>query len=169
MAQLDPLPQRLVDRAGEGRVLEREGDLDLARLQARDALLRLGLDQGELDARVSAGELGDREGHQRGAHRGEGGDAHAPAAQTGDGLELGLGRGDPGEDGVGVLDEGSPGVGQTDAPGSAIEEDRARLALERGDLLGDRGLRVRERLRRGRERAAGGHLAQDAEALRIEH
>ncbi|MDP9399533.1 MAG: hypothetical protein M3P39_00960 [Actinomycetota bacterium] len=52
---------------------------------------------------------------------------------------------------------------------TALDELRARLALEGGDLLADRRLRVRQRLGRGGEGALGGDLPQDQQATDIEH
>ena len=92
-----------------------------------------------------------------------------PAAQAGDRLELGLGVGQPREDRVGVLDERAAGVGQAHAARVALDEAGAGLALERGDLLGDGGLRVGERVGRGGERPALGDLAQHAHAANVEH
>ena len=129
----------------------------------------LGQVQRQLDPRVALAEAGDRQRHERRARGRERADAQTAPAQAGDRLELGLGVGQPREDDVGVRDERPPGVGQADAAGVALDERRARLALERGHLLGHGGLRVGERLRGRGERAAGGDLAQDAQAADVEH
>ena len=52
---------------------------------------------------------------------------------------------------------------------AALDEHRARLALERRDLLGDRRLGERQRLGRGGERPLGGDLAKDPHAANVEH
>ncbi len=75
-----------------------------------------------------------------------------------DGVEvIDLGVGEPREDDVGVLDQRAAGLGEPDAPRRPLDERRPRLALERRDLLRDRGLRVPEP-RRGRAERA---LARD--------
>ena len=61
------------------------------------------------------------------------------------------------------------GLGQVHAARAALDEHGARLALQCGDLLGDRRLRVGERLGRGGERAAHRDLAEDPQPLHIEH
>jgi len=91
------------------------------------------------------------------------------AVQAGDRLELALGRGQPGEDRVGMADEGAARLRHAHPAGAALDERGARLALERRDLLGDRRLRVGERLGRRREGALRGDLAEDSEALDVEH
>ena len=61
------------------------------------------------------------------------------------------------------------GVGEADAARAALHERRAGLALERGDLLRDGGLRERQRLGGGGERAAHGDLAEHTHAADVEH
>jgi hypothetical protein len=68
-----------------------------------------------------------------------------------------------------VAEERSAGVGEADAAGGAVHQLGPCLALERGDLLGDRGLRVAQRLGRSGERAALGNLLQHPQVLQIEH
>ena len=130
---------------------------------------RLGGLERELDRRVALAEAGDRLGHDRRPGAGEGGQAQAPAAQAGDGLELGLGVGQAREDRVGVLDQRAARVGQAHAARVALDERRAGLALEGGDLLGDRGLRVGQRVGGGGERPACGDLSQHAHSADVEH
>jgi hypothetical protein len=122
----------------------------------------------------SAGSMAlaeDRDGlrHQRRAGTREGGQSQPPAAQAGDGLELGLRVGQAREDDVGVVDEHAAGVGQSHAARVALHQRRAGLPLEGRDLLGHRGLRVGEGVGRGRERALRGDLAQHAHATHIKH
>ena len=68
-----------------------------------------------------------------------------------------------------MLDERAARVGQPDAACAALDEPRPGLALERGDLLGDGGLRVGQRLGGGGEGATGRDLAQDPHAADVEH
>ena len=58
---------------------------------------------------------------------------------------------------------------QPAAAAVALEQRHAGLALERGELLGDRRGGVAERVGGGGDRPAGGELAQDAEAADVEH
>jgi len=92
-----------------------------------------------------------------------------PAAQAGDGLELGLGGRHAREDALGVLDERTAGVGEADALRAAFEERRTGLALEGGDLLGDAGLGVGKGLGGVLEGAVFGDRSEDPQALDIEH
>ena len=84
-------------------------------------------------------------------------------------VELALRRGQAVEDRVGVADQQLAGLRQADAAGGALDQPRAGLGLERGDLAGDGGLGERERLGRGGEGAVRGDLAQDPEASDVEH
>ena len=61
------------------------------------------------------------------------------------------------------------GLREPDPARPALDELRARLAFERGDLLRDRGLRERERLSGSGERAPRGDLSEDFHAAYIEH
>jgi hypothetical protein len=118
---------------------------------------------------MAAREHRDGRRNQRRPRGREGGEAHAPAAQPRDRLELGLGGRDAGENRLGVLDQRAPGVGQAHATRAAVEQRRPRLALERGDLLRDAGLGVGEGLGGVLERAVLGDGSEDAKALDIEH
>ena len=71
--------------------------------------------------------------------------------------------------GLRVGDELGAGGREPARAAAALEQLDAGLALERGELLGDGGRRVAERVGGGRDRAAGGELAQDAEAADVEH
>ena len=114
-------------------------------------------------------EGGDRERHQRRGGGLERGQAQPAAAQAGDRLQLGLGLAEAGEDRVGVADERLAGLGQPDSARVALDERAAGLALERGDLLRDGGLREGEGLGGGRERAADGDLPEHPHAANVKH
>ena len=68
------------------------------------------------------------------------------------------------EDRVGVADQQLAGLREAHAARGAVDQARAGLGLERGDLARDGGLGERERLGRGGEGAERGDLAQDPEA-----
>ena len=84
-------------------------------------------------------------------------------------LELVLGGGQAVEDRVGVADEQLAGLGQAHPAGRALDEARAGLGLERGDLAGDGGLGEGERVGGCGEGPGLGDLAQDPEAADVEH
>jgi hypothetical protein len=68
-----------------------------------------------------------------------------------------------------VDDEPPARVGELHAAPDPLEQGHAGIALERGQLLGDRGRGVGERLGDGRHGAAGGQLAEQAHAPDVEH
>ena len=65
--------------------------------------------------------------------------------------------------------EDHAGLGEPHAAREPLDELRARLALERSDVLAHGRLREVQRLGGGRERAAGSHLAQHLHPADIEH
>ena len=83
--------------------------------------------------------------------------------------DLGLGQAQLGEDGLGVAQEDLARRRQRHPARVAHEQPRLELALEAGDLLGDRRLGEREGGRGVGERAARGDLAEDGEQARVEH
>ena len=88
--------------------------------------------------------MADREGRHRPRHErrrrgGKGGQADAAAHVAVAGGELGLGRLELGQDALGAPDEQPRGRGEGHAPPLALEQGDPDLALERGQVLGDRG------------------------------
>ena len=134
----------------------------------RDGVARDGLDEGELDVRVLAGEGSDRPRDDRRGRGLEGADPQAPARHPRDRLDLGVGRGHAVQDGLGVPEEDPARLGEPDAARRALEQLGVGLALERGDLAGDGGLREVERLRGRGQRPAAHDLAEDGEARGVE-
>ena len=133
----------------------------------------LDLDLGRLDADVGVvgGEPGDRRarraagtpsGTPRSGRCRPGGPATSAASVGLRGLHAVEQR-------AGVLDEQPPGVGEPERAAGALEQRRAGLALEHGQLLGDRAGRVVERAGGGVDGSAGVELAQQAEAAQVEH
>ena len=153
----------LLQRALEVEV-EQQREIELADAQAGDDLLRFALGERERHVGVGGPERRDRQRHQCRSRGRERGHAQAPAAQAGDRRQRGLGRVEAREDPLGVRHERVPGGGQADAAGMALHQRHPDLRLERGNLLGDGGLGVSQRLRGGGERPAGGHLAEDPES-----
>ena len=71
------------------------------------------------------------------------------------------------EDRHGVVGEAPPGGRQPDAAALGLDQRRARLAREHGELLRDRRGRVAELVGDRTHRAAAGELEEQAEAVRI--
>ena len=94
-----------------------------------------------------------RRGHERGADALEGGEAKAAGARLDVRGELPLGVRDASEDRIGVSEQDLAGLREPRALAIAFDQDGAGFALQRRDLLADRGLRVGERIRGGRERS----------------
>jgi len=133
------------------------------------ALLGLALGERQLDVGVARAEARDRERHQRRPRGREGGHPQATPAQAGDRPERRLGGLQARKDALGVAHERLPRRGQGDPARMALQQRHPGFRLERGDLLGDRGLRVVERVRRGREGAAPGDLVEDLQTRDIKH
>ena len=150
-------------------VLVDDGEVGLAELQGGQRVLGLELGEQDLGARMAGGEGRHRPRHERRRRGGEGGQAHAAAHVAVAGGDLGLGRLELGQHALGAPDEQPRGGGEGHAPPLALEQRDADLALERGEVLGDRGGRVAERLGRGGDGAALGQLAQHVQAADVEH
>ncbi len=61
------------------------------------------------------------------------------------------------------------GRGERHPPAGPLEQRHPGLPLERGELLGDRGRRVGERLGGRGDRAAAGQFEQQAEPVHVDH
>ena len=107
------------------------------------------------------GDLGERGG--------EAGDAHGADDAVGVRGDVGRRGLELREHDVRVADEHLGGACEPHAAPVALHDRLADLALERGELLGDRGRREVERVGGGRERAVLGDLAQHAQAAGIDH
>ena len=68
-----------------------------------------------------------------------------------------------------MADERLARLGHPDSARVALDERAAGLALERGDLLRDRGLREGEGLGGGAERSAYRDLSEDPHAAYVKH
>ena len=137
--------------------------------QHLECVLGLGVGEGELDVGMALAEAGERRREQRGAGGGERRQAHPSPANAGDRLELGLRGRQPREHHLGVVDERAARVGQADSAAGAVHERGAGGLLESGDLLGDRGLGVGERLGGGGEGAVLGDRLEDPQLLDVQH
>jgi hypothetical protein len=143
------------------RVLVHDRDVEIARAQQRQRLVRRRLDQPQAHVGMLRVELGDRRDDDPRASRGKRREAQLAAAQARNRVELVAGRGEAPEDHFCVRCQRRARRRQLERPHRALDERRAGLALERGDLLGHGGLRVLERVGRARERAPRRDLAED--------
>ena len=161
----DDLAGDLADAVGVGD----DRDVEVAGGEPRDELGRHRL----VEAQVDLGELGVERADGERDERRVGGrgraDVEAAALERAERVELALGRGQAVEDRVGVADQQLAGLGQPHAAGGALDQARAGLGLERGDLARHGGLGEGERLGRGGEGAVRGDLAQDPQASDVKH
>ena len=128
------------------------------------ALGDVGLDLGAL-----GDQPGQRPGHVRGERARERADAQLAGGVPGQLGELPAGEVQPVGDDVGVLEQQRARGRERQPAGAALEQLRARLALERRDLLRDRGLGQRQGLGRAREGAEPRDLAESQHAARVDH
>jgi len=110
-----------------------------------------------------------RAGDQRGARRGEVADSEPAGAARAQVGQRGLGLGEVLADDGGVLGEQPARRGRPDTATDAFEQGDARLLLQGGHLLADRGGRVAQVRCRGGHRSAGDDRAQHLHPTHIEH
>ena len=156
-------PQRLV------QPLVAQHEVDVAERQRGQRLLGLGLDQlAAQPRRVVRQRLHRRQGEAQ-RHRLEGGDPTAPRDRAGRRGQIGLGERGAREQRLGVLDQHERRVGQAHAAAGAFEQPHAGLALEHRELLRDGRRRELQRVGDGGDRPAFVQLAQQAQAMDVEH
>jgi hypothetical protein len=157
-------------RLGLGLVVaEDDRDLDLAGAQELDRLGWMRVYQVDLEARMALGQLRHRGRHERSDRRGEAGQAHAAGGQAHVGGQLGAGGVDAPDDLGGALGQQPPGGGEPDPAAHALQQLRAGLRLEPGEVVGDRRLRVVQLLRRGGHRSVACDGVDDAEPIDVQH
>jgi len=149
--------------------LEDHRDVELALLEADHALVRLAVREAQVNPRVKLTEAPDRRGGERDGRGGERAQSQPAAHAAGDHLQIGLRLGEAIEHGLTMSDEGMRRVSEPHAARRALEQRHADVPRQRGHLLRHGRGRVAQRLRRSRQAAAGAHLAQDRQALEIEH
>ena len=167
-AQLAVLERR-VALARRVVVLLRDHEVHVAEPQRRQRVLGLGLDQLALQLRVARLERPERRDHERVRAGLEARHADAARDVAGRARQIGLGRLQARDHRVGVAGQPVAGLRELHAAADALDQPDAGVALERGELLGDRRGRVGERLGDGRDRAARGELAQEPEPSDVEH
>ena len=125
--------QRRIEGDGRERVVVDEREVDLVRGEELERLGGLVLVDPQADRRVLGGEPGEHR-DERPAHcGGEARDAHRPGGLT-VGVEVGAGGLERREDRYGVVGEAPPGGRQPDAAALGLDQRRARLAPEHGEL-----------------------------------
>ena len=127
------------------------------------------IEHGQGDSGVALVEERDGPRDQCRDGGGEAGEPQPATPQAGDLGELLLGLFQAREHRLGVGQEGTAGVGEAYRTHAALHQPGTGLTFEGGDLLADGRLGERERLGRGRERAAGGNFPQHAKATWIQH
>ena len=151
-------------------VLVADHDVEVLEPQRGHALLDLQLAGLDADAGVGRRQLAHRRRDDAQERRLERRDADHPGDLAGGDLgDLGLGRLDGVEQGLRVADQDPAGLGQPDVATDPLEQGRAGLALEHGELLGHGARRVAERLGRGAHRVPGLELAEQPEPVQVEH
>ena len=163
------LEHELARQLGQAVGVGDDRDVELAGPEPLDQLARERLVEPQLDLGVRLVERAHGERDQRGVGGRGRADVQAATLELGERLELALGRSEAIEDHVGMADEQLAGLGQAHPADGALDQARAGLGLERGDLARHRGLGERERLGRGGEGAVRGDLAQDPQASDVKH
>ena len=125
------------------------------------------LDRLDLDVRLLRAQAHDRVRDHRRERARERADAQRLALGVGQLGDLLAGLREPVGDRVGVGEQQRAGGGRRRPSGAAFEQLHAELALERGDLLGDRRLGQRERVARARERPLMRHFPERQQPPRI--
>ena len=161
--------QILAQRAARRLEVVHHGQVKLATLELRGRFLGLHLNDVQLDARMSPVERVDRRRDQGGTRALEGSQAQAAGTRLDVGNEIAFGVRDPAQDRPRVRKQQLAGLRQPRAFATAFDQSGASLALESGDLLADRRLRVGEGVSGSCERAPLGERTQNHEALRIQH
>ena len=160
-AQLDLLGQ------AAGPVVH-DGHVDVTGTDLAQALAGQRLPQHQGQPRVGAQAAGER-GRERDGRGREGGRHHPSGRLGGLGGQVGLGLLDHGQDALGVAGQAPARVGQLGPARRPVEQRGARLALERGQLLGDRGRGVAEDGGGPGDAAARGEFLEQTEPVQIEH
>ena len=146
-----------------------EHEVDLAQREGGQRLLGLGLDQlAAQPRRVGRQRLHrrQREPQRHGLKRGDPPAARDRARSRG---QIGLGERRAREQRLRVVDQHERRVGQPHAATGAFEQLHAGLALEHRELLRDGRRRELERVGDGSDRPAFVQLAQEAQAVDVEH
>ena len=150
-------------------VAEDDRDVDLAGAQQLQRLGWAGVGQSDLQTGVVRGQGRHGVRDERADHGGEAGEAHPAGGQPDVCGELGVGDLEPPEDLGRPAGQQLPGGGEPDAAPGPLQQLRAGLGLEPGEVVADRRLRVVELLRRRGDRAEPREGVEDAQSSDVQH
>jgi hypothetical protein len=157
-------------RLGLGLVVaEDDRDLDLAGPQQLERLGRMRVGQADLQAWMRGGQPRHRVRDERPDGRGEPGQAHPPGAQPHVSGELCVGGIDAADDLGCAIGQQLPGRGETDAAADPLEQLRAGLGLQPGDVVGDRRLGVVQLPGRRGHRSVACDGVDDPQPIDVQH
>ena len=146
-----------------------DGEVEVAGAQGGHGLRRLELGELQLHAGVGLPERRDGAGQEPAPGGREGSDAQGARVQAGEGVQ-GAARGrELGRDALAGDDQGAAGLREPHPARQALQHRRPGLALQRGDLLGERRGRVAERARRRGQRLVARDLGEQQQAAGIQH
>jgi hypothetical protein len=141
----------------------------LAGTQQLERVERMRVGHADLQARIPVRQRRQRRRHERSVRRGEGGEAHAAGVQSHVGGELRAGGIDAADDLGGAVGQQLPGGGEPNPAADPLQQLRAGLGLEPGEVVGDRRLRVVQLLRRRGDRPVARDRVDDAQPVDVEH
>ena len=150
-------------------VAEDDRDVDLAGAQQFQRLGWLRVGQADLQAGMPVGQRGHRPRDERADHGREAGQAYPPGAQPDVGGQFGVGGVDPPEDLGGPGGQQLPGGGEPDPAPGPLQQLRAGLGLEPGEVVADRRLRVVQLLRRRGDRSEPRERVDDTQSGDVQH
>jgi hypothetical protein len=165
LQQVGPLQFNI--RFGQRLVLVDERKIQFPAGKSWNQALAVVIDHGQVDVGMALAEARDGARDQRRNGSREAGEPQPSTPQASDLAEFLLGLVQAREHRLGVRQEDEAGVGEAYRPHAPFHQPRPCFPLEGGDLLADRRLGERQRLRRRRERAAGGDFSQHTEATWI--
>jgi hypothetical protein len=156
-------------REGDAGVLLPEDEVELVREQAVEGRYRLLVGDLEPQPGVPFRQPGQHRRDQREQHRLERGDPQRAADLGRRRPQLRLRFLEPLQDRLGVGDQQARQRGEPDAAPYRLEQGDPGLGLQLAELLGDRGRAVGQRPGHGGEGAAPVELAQQPQAVHVEH
>jgi hypothetical protein len=157
-------------RVGFGLVVpEDDGRIDLAGAQHRDGLWWVGIDDLDPEARILRREDSRHFRQKRDEGRPVRRHAHPSGAQPDMCIQLCGRRIHAPENLGGTFGEDPAGLRQPDAAPSPLEQLRAGLRFQPGDVVAHRGLRVVQLAGRGGYRPVAGDRSEHPEPIEVEH
>jgi len=137
--------------------------------QELDRLGRMRVGEADLQARMPGRQRRHRRRHERSDRGGEAGHAHPAGGQPDVGGQLRAGGIDPPDDLGGAVGQQPAGRGEPDPPADALQQLRAGLGLEPGEVMGDRRLGVVQLPRRRGDRSVARDGVDDAQTVDVQH